>query len=431
MDYERYGAQAGDRLSRIGDQAASFYLMFDRNRREKAQQDYDMSFRERAWQMDSAKRQAENDLQEVTARNTIQDIQTQRSAMPYLSNFQKSLGEAKSQALISGDPTPIRNLQIPQEILDTRNNEIIGAAYAQRYDALNAAEAFASNSTFEAQFRNLKTAVKKYSDQDSSFGTDAIGLMSDVNKIEAEAKQNFLQTGTYSISDPSRARLQEIGQFMNMRLGDKELRDSTKSSLPKMYDASLQEAKTRSYAYNNAAEQQVKIYDSQDKLLQDEMDGYQRQKNTLLNSFSTTQNTSNKQAIQQKLDENESLIRDVMARRQKLNDERKEFLGAYQQGVGALDNMASAASQSIPSSFKEVYKRDVDTPQEGAKNSALVFNSGGRGAKKKFKDESKIKQAIQEGKYTVEEALKKIEAAGAEASPDLMDFLYRKKQGRF
>lgn len=428
MGPAEYGLQIGNQLQRAGDSAASYYLMFDRNRREQAKQDYEISFKERAWQNDLAKMRAQNDLEEATSKFALQDMETQRSAMPYMSAFQRSLAEAQSQALVTGDPTPLRNLQLPQELLDTKDPKIIGEAYVKRYEALKGAESLEANGTIEAQFRKLRGAVNKFAEEDPSFGTDSLGLMSEVNRIEAEAKESLLRTGVYSISEPSRVRLQEMGQMINMRLGEKEVRESGKSVLPKMYDATLQERKSRDYSFQKASDQQLEIFAAEDQSLNEELSGYQRMLTELYKAKSSERIPSQRQAIEKDIALIEPKVKEIMGKKASLVEQRKEFLQNYQQGVSDLDNIASSASSGIPATFKGAFDRQTDQTNPKAKNSALVYGQGGKGGGKKFKNENSIKRAVQEGKYTVEEALRKIDESGAEASPDLIDFLYQLKQ---
>lgn len=428
MDIDAWGLQFGNQIQRAGDSAASYYLMFDRNRREQAKQDYEISFKERAWQNDLAKMRAQNDLEETQSRYAMQDLETQRSAMPFMSSFQKSLAEAQSQALITGDPTPLRNLQLPQELLDTKDPRIIGEAYVKRYEALKGAENFEANGTFEAQFRKLRSSINKFVEQDPSFGTDSLGLMSEVNRIEAEAKENMLRTGVYSISDPSRVRLQEIGQLINMRLGEKDVRESAKSVLPNMYNATLQERKSRDYSFQKASEQQLEIFDAEGQALSEELSGYTRMLTELYKTKSSVVLPDQRKAIEKDIASIEPKVREIMAKQASLVEQRKEFLQSYQEGVGTLDRMASSASAGIPSTFKGTFDRQTDQPNKGAKNSPLVYGQGGRGGGKRFKNENAIKRAVQEGKYTVEDALQRIEESGAEASPELIEFLYQLKQ---
>lgn len=413
MDQQAWGLQLGNQIQRAGDSAASYYLMFDRNRREQARQDYEISFKERAWQAEFAKLKAANEAETMRQNMELQTLQKRQASLPAFAEWSNSLNSAKSQAIISGDPTPIRNLQIPQAILDTNDPQLIGQVWAERNAALEAGENHSANGTFEANVRMIRSKLNDFAKADPSQAVSILNLQNRINAIEMEARENRNRTGSYMYSAESADALSEIGEFLASKMGETAIRNKPEAILPKYYDAQNQADKNRAYTLGASREEVSKYYDSEEETLSNNAQMLQKRIETLYKEKSQTANPQNKTKIQQDIEKAEAELVENEKKRSEVGLARMDFLKQFQESASALDTMSASARKSVPQEFKANYS--------GTESSKV---SGGV----KIADESRIKKGVLEGKYSVDEAMRRIKLRGGAPSKDLLQFFEEQKK---
>lgn len=413
MDPQAWGLQMGNQIQRAGDSAASYYLMFDRNRREQARQDYEVSFKERAWQAEYAKLKAANEAEALKSQMEVQTLQKRQASLPAFAEWSNALNAAKSQAIISGDPTPIRNLQIPQAILDTNDPQLIGQVWQERYAALEAGENHSANGTFEANLRTIRSKLNDFAKADPSQAVSILNLQNRINAIEMEARENKAKTGSYMYSSESAGALSEIGEFIATKTGETAIRNKPEAILPKMYDSENQAYKNRSYTLGASREETSKYYDAQEETLNNNAQMLQKRIETLYKEKSQTANPQNKTKIQQDIEKAESELVENEKKRSEVGMARMDFLRQFQDAASSLDSMSASARQSIPGEFRSNF----------AKTDASITSGG-----LKIADEGKIKKGILEGKYSVDDAMQRIKLRGGAPSKELLKFFEEQKK---
>jgi len=416
MDPQQWGLQVGNQLQRAGDSAASYYLMFDRNRREQARQDYEISFKERAWQSEYAKIKAANETDALRQNMELQTLQKRQAALPAFAEWSNALNASRSQAITSGDPTSVRNLQIPKAILDTNDPQLIGQVWSERNAALMEAENHASNGTFEASMRTIRQKVNDFGKDDPSQAVAVINLHNQLNAIEREAKENYVRTGSYLYSPESAKTLSDMGDFLATKMGETAIRKKPEAILPKYYDSQAQADKNRSYTLGASREEASKYYDSEETTLNNNAKMLQSRIETLYKEKSQAMSPQNKTKIDADIQKAEAELVENEKKRSELGLARLEFLRQFQESATNLDAMSSAARQAIPQEFRANYA--------GTQASAA---SGGA----KIADEGRIKRGILEKKYTVDQAIEKIKLKGGAPSEDLLKFFEEQKRRGF
>lgn len=394
----------------------SSYLMGERSRREQERQDYEMSFKERAWQAEYAKLKAANEVDALNKNMELQTLQKRQAALPAFAEWSNALASSRSQAITSGDPTAVRNLQIPKAILDTNDPQLIGQVWAERNAALAEAESHASNGTFEASMRTIRQKINDFGKEDPSQAVAVLNLHNKLNAIESEAKENYARTGSYLYSQESAEALSEMGDFLATKMGETAIRRKPEAILPKYYDSQAQTDKNRSYTLGATREEASKMYDSEETTLNNNAKMLQSRIETLYKEKSQTPNPQNKAKIQADIEKAENELMGNEKKRSELGLARAEFLKQFQDAATNLDAMSATARQSIPKEYRENFS--------GTQASAA---SGGL----KIADEGKIKKGILERKYSVDQAIEKIKLKGGAPSKDLIKFFEEQKRKGF
>lgn len=416
MEPEAWGLQMGNQLQRAGDSAASYYLMFDRNRRDQARQDYEISFKERAWQADYAKIKAANEAETLKNQIEIRNLQKRQATLPVFAEWSNALNSAKSQAIVTGDPTPIRNLTIPQAILDTNDPDLIGQVWQERNAALEAGENHSANGTFESSIRTIRSKLNDFAKADPSQAVSILNLQNRISAIEMEARENKSRTGSYMYSPDSAQALSEIGEFLSVKMGETAIRNNPAAILPKYYDSQNQSDKNRAYSLGASREEMSKFYDSQEETLNNNAQMLQKRIETLYKEKSQTASPQNKIKIQQDIEKAESELMENEKSRSELGLNRMDFLREFQQAASNLDAMSTSARKSVPEEFKANYSGTT----------ATKFSGG-----LKIADEGRIKKGILDKKYTVDEAIRRIQLAGGAPSKELLQFFEEQKKRGF
>jgi predicted transcriptional regulator len=240
------GQQAFNNLVTGSQAIVSNYLMAQRE--QMAQRD--LSLREKAYERDDELHKAENALATLTTQKQIEDFRTRERLAPAVINFNTSMEAAHAAYHKSYDPSVYENIQIPNEILESNNPELISAAQQQKRQAYQMAVENSLNVTEEGAITELAKGVNGLTRANPSMGLLASNRL---RAILAKREERKRDTGKAFFDDSDVEILNDISGMIDQQ----NMASSQRELAPKIIPAQYQSANTATYSENAATKEAI------------------------------------------------------------------------------------------------------------------------------------------------------------------------------
>lgn len=400
MTPDEYGFRVGANLQT----AFSDVLM---GMRQNAAQ-RDLSLREKAYERDDELHKAENALATLTTQKQIEDFRTRERLAPAMINFNTSMETAHAAYHKSYDPSVYENIQIPNEILESNDPELISAAQQQKRQAYQMAVENSLNVTEEGAITELAKGVNGLTRANPSMGLLASNRL---RAILAKREERKRDTGKAFFDDSDVEILNDISGMIDQQ----NMASSQRELAPKIIPAQYQAQDRATYSENAATKTAIDAANAEsDMVIKTEannLEGLNRSKSDRykeLNDVATTE--SRKKQIQGQIKDIEAQISEKQKTLEEAVQEKRQNLMA---GAQAYATTAGRSQQNIQG-ISQGYFSGIQKVEASKNIKAKRYPKA---------QEENIKALVESGKYTKKQAIEGMERNGVVPSQDLAKFL--------
>ena len=368
----------------------------------------DLSLREKAYERDDELHKAENALATLTTQRQIDDFKTRERLAPAMINFNTSMETAHAAYHKSYDPSVYENIQIPNEILESNNPELISAAQQHKRQAYQMAVENSLNVTEDGAITELAKGVNGLTRANPSMGLLASNRLRAVLAKREERKRD---TGKAFFDDSDVEILNDISGMIDQQNTASSQRELAPKIIPAQYQAqdraTYNESAATKEAINSANVNEDVIINTETKNLE----GLSRSKSERfkeLNDVATTE--TRKKQIQGQIKDIDTQISES---KEILNTAVRAKEKNLMAGAQAYATIAGKSQQNIQG-ISQGYFSGIQKVEASKNIKAKRYPKA---------QEENIKALVTSGKYTKQQAIEGMERNGVVPSQDLAKFL--------